>query len=343
MCELLDGLRANDQTAWATFTRRYQDRLTNFAAQRVGADAEDVVQETFIGFMSTLDRYDGSRSLDSWLWSILVHKITDRLRKQGRQINAASLHGDDGGEDTVLDVPDHRCEMPDEIVAENECLDAEREALAEAVRLVIGRWSRANPTKVMAVEMMVVEGQPNQDVARRLGLSDERVAGYKFEFARNTGAAVKRMAADPGCDARRRDWKEFREIVGTALAAARDEARGELRQECLIPDSCDGDGVDSSESSSAVAECTTAKTKRISAINAAAKVLDEFGVMSTQQMIEAMAANGYWTSPAGKTPHATLYAELLREIKTKGIAARFRRVGPNQFVLAGERQHRLAF
>jgi hypothetical protein len=27
--------------------------------------------------------------------------------------------------------------------------------------------------------------------------------------------------------------------------------------------------------------------------------------MNTKAMIEAMAAKGYWTSPGGKTPHAT--------------------------------------
>ena len=45
--------------------------------------------------------------------------------------------------------------------------------------------------------------------------------------------------------------------------------------------------------------------------------------MSTKQMIEAMAAKNYWTSPGGATPHATLYSASLREINTKGKEARF--------------------
>ena len=66
------------------------------------------------------------------------------------------------------------------------------------------------------------------------------------------------------------------------------------------------------------------KPKRTSALDAAAKVLAEAGEpLNTKQMIEAMAEKGYWTSPGGKTPHATLYSAILREIKAKGSEARF--------------------
>ena len=41
------------------------------------------------------------------------------------------------------------------------------------------------------------------------------------------------------------------------------------------------------------------------------------------EMVEAMAEKGYWTSPGGKTPHATLYSAILREIKGKGSDSRF--------------------
>jgi hypothetical protein len=52
--------------------------------------------------------------------------------------------------------------------------------------------------------------------------------------------------------------------------------------------------------------------------------------MTTKELIEAMGAKGYWTSPAGKTPAATLYA-ILREITTKGAASRFRMTEPGKF------------
>src|SRR5438067_311643 len=74
------------------------------------------------------------------------------------------------------------------------------------------------------------------------------------------------------------------------------------------------------------------RPKKLSALEAAAKVLAETGrAMTCQELIEAMAAQGYWTSPAGKTPHATLYAAILREINTKGPDARFQKTERGQF------------
>ena len=67
-----------------------------------------------------------------------------------------------------------------------------------------------------------------------------------------------------------------------------------------------------------------AKSKKLSAIDAAAKVLaGAKEPLNAKQMIEALAAKGLWTSPGGKTPHATLYSAILREINEKGKEARF--------------------
>jgi hypothetical protein len=66
------------------------------------------------------------------------------------------------------------------------------------------------------------------------------------------------------------------------------------------------------------------KAKKLSALDAAAQVLAESGQpMNTREMIETLAAKNLWTSPGGKTPHATLYSAILREINEKGKDARF--------------------
>ena len=79
-----------------------------------------------------------------------------------------------------------------------------------------------------------------------------------------------------------------------------------------------------------------AKAKKLSAIDAAAKVLvGAKGPMNTKEMIDAMAAKGLWKSPGGKTPHATLYASITREINAKGKDARFKKAERGQFALAG--------
>ena len=86
----------------------------------------------------------------------------------------------------------------------------------------------------------------------------------------------------------------------------------------------------------ATAKKTPAKAdeKKLSAIDAAAKVLGESKEpLNTKEMVEAMSAKEYWTSPGGKTPHATLYSAILREIQKKGDDARFRKVERGRFTL----------
>jgi hypothetical protein len=74
------------------------------------------------------------------------------------------------------------------------------------------------------------------------------------------------------------------------------------------------------------------KPRKLSALDAAAKVLAKTGEpMTTKTLIETMTGEGLWASPNGKTPQATLYAAILREIAAKGKQARFRRTLPGHF------------
>ena len=74
------------------------------------------------------------------------------------------------------------------------------------------------------------------------------------------------------------------------------------------------------------------KAKKLSAVDAAAQILaDTKQAMNAKELIDAMAANGLWTSPGGKTPHATLYSAITREISTKGSDARFQKTERGKF------------
>jgi len=76
------------------------------------------------------------------------------------------------------------------------------------------------------------------------------------------------------------------------------------------------------------------KAKRSSGLGAAAKVLSEAGEpLSCKQMVEQMLEKGYWKT-SGKTPAATIYAGILREIRKKGEQSRFRKTDRGRFALA---------
>lgn len=88
----------------------------------------------------------------------------------------------------------------------------------------------------------------------------------------------------------------------------------------------------------ATAKKTTGTKKakaKMSQMAAAERVLAEASEpMNCQQMVEAMAKKRLWKSPGGKTPHATLYASLLRHIRKHGKDARFNKTDRGLFALA---------
>lgn len=62
----------------------------------------------------------------------------------------------------------------------------------------------------------------------------------------------------------------------------------------------------------------------MSGLDAAAKVLADKGEpMRVSDIVEAAAKKGLWKSKAGKTPEATVYAAIIREIRDKGVESRF--------------------
>ena len=74
--------------------------------------------------------------------------------------------------------------------------------------------------------------------------------------------------------------------------------------------------------------------KKLSQIAAAVEVLRAAGEpMTCKAMVELMAEKKLWASPGGKTPEATLYAAIAREIAIKGDEARFRKASPGHFAI----------
>ena len=84
---LIRRIRSGEAEAWTELIARFEGRLLAFISSRVRnrAAAEDVVQETFIGFLTSLPNYDARRSLEGYLFSIAAHKLTDHLRREGRR------------------------------------------------------------------------------------------------------------------------------------------------------------------------------------------------------------------------------------------------------------------
>jgi len=76
------------------------------------------------------------------------------------------------------------------------------------------------------------------------------------------------------------------------------------------------------------------KDGKMSGLDAAAKVLGDAGApLNAKEMLERIQAAGLWATN-GKTPQATLYAAIIREIAAKGKDSRFRKTERGRFTAA---------
>lgn len=76
-----------------TWVDAYGDTLFHFARARVKdrSIAEDLVQDTFLAAVQSQERYRGSSSVKTWLFSILKHKIIDHYRKNKNMVNVQDV------------------------------------------------------------------------------------------------------------------------------------------------------------------------------------------------------------------------------------------------------------
>src|ERR1700730_248884 len=104
---LIQQIRQGDPRAWETLIARYEGRLLAFVQRRLRdrSASEDVVQETFVGFLNSLPNFDDRRELQTYLFTIASHKLTDHLRRTGRH-PLRSLS--DGGGDLLNQPVDHK-------------------------------------------------------------------------------------------------------------------------------------------------------------------------------------------------------------------------------------------
>lgn len=83
---LLATLRRREPEAIREVAQQYSRRLYR-AARGMGHgadDADDLVQEVFVTFIETLDRFEGRSSVHTWLFGILLHKSQERRRARGK-------------------------------------------------------------------------------------------------------------------------------------------------------------------------------------------------------------------------------------------------------------------
>ncbi len=190
---LIRRIRAGETDAWGELIAQFEGRLLAFVESRLRnrSAAEDVVQEAFIGFLTSLPNYDPRRPLEAYLFSIAAHKLTDYLRREGRRPTLPLMPGGASGSSWE---PEGKARRASSIVRSGERRGLEATALIAAMRERIDHWqSHDQWEKLKTIELLFVRGLPNKQVAEKLGSSEQAVANHKFEFLAKLRAAVRKQ------------------------------------------------------------------------------------------------------------------------------------------------------
>lgn len=192
-CVLIDRVRRAEPDAWDELIARFEGRILAFVESRLRnrGMAEDVVQETFIGFLTSLPNYDRSRPLESYLFSIAAHKLTDHLRREGRRPTVPLAPS--GSSQSEWDPPG-RQRAASSIMRSGERRHLEEGALCTAMSDQLEHWrKRGDWPKIQCLELLLVRGWCNKDVAEALGLSEQTVANFKFDFLARLRSSVRKQ------------------------------------------------------------------------------------------------------------------------------------------------------
>ena len=93
---LVGGLRSGENAAFRALVEQYGGLMTRLAVQYLHsrALAEEVVQETWIAVLESIDRFEGRSSLKTWLVQILLNQARSRHRREARSIPFSALSDD---------------------------------------------------------------------------------------------------------------------------------------------------------------------------------------------------------------------------------------------------------
>ncbi|MBS0264181.1 MAG: sigma-70 family RNA polymerase sigma factor [Planctomycetes bacterium] len=176
---LIDRIRQGEQDAWADFIGRFEGRLIACVDSRLNdrQQAEDVVQETFLGFLIGLPNYDEATPPESFLFSIAAHKLTDVLRRRGRRPTLPLVTRNSQAEGSDLRGSGR---MASSLARSRERRSVESQVLRDGLETLIEQWIRTGEfERLKCIELLFVLGWANKDAARELRISEQAVANHK--------------------------------------------------------------------------------------------------------------------------------------------------------------------
>ncbi|MEZ6129269.1 MAG: RNA polymerase sigma factor [Planctomycetaceae bacterium] len=200
---LLTLIQSGDHDGWIQFVARYQKRLMAFALRQVdqAATAEDVVQETFVGFLNAMASFRQQCELESFLFQILRRRIVDHYRRQGRscEVSACAL------QPSATDPMDEALRQPAAqdmhaswYVRRDEANEADRQTLSTAIHRLADKLQSAEKLRDLKIaEGLFYAGLRNQELATALNCSESEISLVKHRLLKRLTQLVRDGSAEP--------------------------------------------------------------------------------------------------------------------------------------------------
>ncbi|MBN1816063.1 MAG: sigma-70 family RNA polymerase sigma factor [Sedimentisphaerales bacterium] len=204
---LLEQIRSGDQQAWSQLVVRYRGRLLSFARTKLGRreDAEDIIQDTFIGFLTGLGSFRADAGIETYLFTILRRKIINSYRSAHAKHICLLQDVYRSTERTIGDSDAFSALASDEMTAsfyarkeeQNEQL---RSTLSEALTILVDNYKSAlNFRDMQIIELLFYCQLSNQDVAKIVGVNERNIAVIKhrcLKQVRDHAASARIVVSD---------------------------------------------------------------------------------------------------------------------------------------------------
>ena len=162
----LEALQAGDRAEFARLVDEYSTQIYRLALKMLGdeQDAEDVLQNTFMKVLQSIDKFEGRSSLSTWLYRIGVNEALMLLRRQKPTISVAMDYEDDADE------IQHPTQFTDW------CCLPEEDLLSDEARRHLDKAIRRLPEKLQVVFLLRdIEGLSIRETSEALDLSETAV------------------------------------------------------------------------------------------------------------------------------------------------------------------------
>ena len=196
---LIEQIRQGSEDGWSQLISRYHGRLLAFARSQLKdkSEADDVVQETFMGFLRNVESFRTQASLETFLFTILRRRLVDTFRRHGRrgEVNLCSLQ-DSVSDSSAIDYfqPESDDLSASQYVQRNESRELQQDVLWTALKAAISRLQKEQRFRdLQIIEMLFYAQLRNKEIGILLDINEKQVALVKHRL-------VKRLADDVSID-----------------------------------------------------------------------------------------------------------------------------------------------